>query len=865
MAKRSTYPPSFSLRLIRWLIRHELQEEIEGNLIEYYQQGQEAHQKGSGLRYWFQVLNYLRPSTLKQIKNSNRYNMFIFNPLFTIRNLFKQGTSSLINVLGFALGLVCVFFLYFHIKSEMSYDNFHADKDKIYRALRVANPEAGNELIGVTSGPFGPALLNDFPNSIESTCRTMPGDALVTIEDQQFMEQQIILADSNFFSFFSYPLLAGTPDQVLKGLNNVVLTKETAQKFFRDEDPLGKVIRIDNQEDFVVSGIIDDLPSKSHLQFSMVLNINFIRSSLNTWWNNGLFTYAKIDSPEEADYVNSQLSGFMDKYFAESFERNNFRMSLVLEPLGDIYFDKNISFDFVEHGDLNTIYILGAVGIAILLIACFNYVNLSIAQSFKRAKEIAIRKVLGGDKTRLTLQFLGESLTVLLFATGLAVGLAMLVYPLLNGYFGLNVVFDWTDPNLLTFGGALLFITLVVAGLYPALLLSSFHPLKALKGSKSNSGKNVVVRKSLVIAQFLIAIFMISATLLISQQMRYIQNKDLGFNREAVVMVDINNREIRAQLDAFKNSFEDEPDIISATAVGGEPGGFHDVTLIAIPGKVDNQRINIGWADEDYFETFEIEMVSGRSFAQNLESDEGQTAVINQKAMEVLGLTLDDVLETRAVMTSWDLNVRIVGVAKDYHFSSLKNEMEPLIIINGLRPRRLAIKVNANNLTQAMAAIQDNWEQFSPEYPIEYNFLDDSIGQLYEKEAKQNKVFSAFSAISIFLACMGVFGLATYTARQRQKELGIRKVLGASARQIIGLLSKEFVLLIVVASVIAIPVAWFFMARWLSDFAYQISIASNWPLFLFSGIAVLLITFLTIGAKTYSAAVSNPTESIRYE
>lgn len=863
MHQQNGGPSSFSLKLIRWLCKTELAEEIEGNLIEYHLQNSRSVVRFAALRYWFELLNYLRPSTLKKVTFSKHNNMFNFNPILTIRSLFKQGASSVINIFGFSLGLVCVLFLYFHIKSELSYDDFHEDKDIIYRTLRAGVGDAMPQYVGVTSGPFAPALQTDFPNSIQSTCRAQPADVLVTFDDQQFVEDHIILADSNFFSFFSYPLLAGTADKVLDGTNKAVLTKATAEKYFGSDDPIGKIIRIDNSTDFIVSGIMDELPSKTHLDFTMVLNINLM--TLDRWWNNGLFTYVKIPSEEEARYVEGQLDDFMQKYFGEDFAAFGVSLTLVLEPFTDIYFNNKTTFDFVEHGDLNTIYILAAVGLAILLIACFNYVNLSIAQSFKRAKEIAIRKVLGGHRLRLIFQFLGESITILIFATLVAIAMALLLNPLFNNYFGLDIAIHWGDPNLLLFSGLLVATTLIVAGLYPALLLSSFNPLKVLKGGKFSSGKNVFVRKSLVIAQFFISIFMIAATLLISKQMNYVKEKDLGFDREAIVMLDINNNEIRENIETFKKSFVDDPNVISVTAMGGEPGGFHDATTLEMPGKEDNYQLRIGWGDEDYFETFGIEIIHGRSFAQALESDRQQTAVINELTMKNLGFTPETVLEQRVTIPSWNLELRIIGVSKNYNFTSLKEEMEPLIVVNGLRHRRFGLKLNTQNLTAAMSNVQEKWDRFSPEYPMQYEFLDDSIGRLYENEAKQSKVFSAFATISVFLACMGVFGLATYTARQRQKELGIRKVLGATAQQIIGLLSREFILLIGLASLIAIPVTWYFMSQWLGDFAYQISIIGNWPIFLLSGLAVGLIAFFTIGFKTYRAAVSNPTESIRYE
>lgn len=857
-------PSSLSLKLIRWFCKEELAEEIEGNLIEYHERDSRSTVRFKAFRYWFQLFNYLRPSTLKKLHFSKYNNMFNFNPLFTIRSLFKQGASSVINVLGFAMGLVCVLFLYFHIKSELSYDQFHEDKDIIYRTVRVSNQDTDPRFIGVTSGPFGPALKNDFPNSIQSYCRAQTTDVLATFEDQKFIEKEIILADSNFFSFFSFPLIAGNPDQVLKELNSAVLGKETARKYFGDEDPIGKIIRIDNKMDFVVRGIMDEFPSKSHINFTMVLNINLI--DLDTWWNNGLITYVKIATPQEADYVDAQLNDFMVKHFGEDFATIGIKLGLTLESLNDIYLNNNTVFDMANHGSLSTIYILGAVGLAILLIACFNYVNLAIAQSFKRAKEIAVRKVLGGHKARLVLQFMGESLTILLFATVIAIILGIVITPLFNSYFGLGIQIDWQDTNLLIFSGLILGITLLVAGLYPAMLLSSFDPLKVFKGGQLNSGKNGFIRKSLVITQFFISVFMIAVTLLISKQMDFVQTTDLGFKHEAIIMVDINNNDITENIEAYKNSFADDPNILSFAAVGGEPGGFHDATSIDINGRPGNQQLRIGWGDEDYFETFGIEMVYGRSFMQALESDREKTAVINVKAMKELGLSPEEVLDTKVNIPAWNLSdLRIIGVTSDYKFTSLKEQLEPLIVINGLRHRRFAIRVNPANISDALASIQDGWKQFSPNYPIEYEFMDDSIALLYENETKQGKVFSAFAAISVFLACLGVFGLATHTARQRQKELGIRKVLGASARQIIQLLSKEFVQLVGIACVLAVPVAWYFIGQWLGDFQYQIDILSNWPLFLISGLAVGLIAFLTIGFKTYHTAVSNPTESIRCE
>ena len=858
-------PPNFSLQLIRRLCKKELAEELEGNLHEYYATLKDASLKR--LKYWYQVFNYLRPSTLKST-NIKINSMFSFNPVLTFRNLLRHKSTSFINIFGFTLGLVASIFLYFYIYSELSYDSFHKEKDQIYRAVRLSGINGSPYSIGVTSGPFAEALLNDFPDDVNAVTRALPESGLVSYEDKKFFEEKLIFADANFFEFFSFPLSTGSPSGVLQDANSVVLTKAAAKKYFGDQNPLGQILEVDNQYQFTVSGVMDEFPAKSSLEFDMVFSLQIYERFewFQNWWNNGLITYLNVSTPQRAQNVNAQLPRFMDKYFGDDFEASGRRVDLTLEPLSELYFNNETRYDFAQHGDLNSVYILALVAISILFIACFNYVNLSIAQSFTRAKEVGVRKVLGVPRFRLIWQFLGESLMILLFSISLSIGICHFLNPVFNSAFGLEVTLNWFDSNVATFFVGLIAAVLITSGLYPALLLSSFKPVVVLKGSKLSSNGKVGLRKGLVIVQFAISIFLIVATVLIAAQTNYLNSKDLGFDKEAVVLIDLNNSEIRSEMQSFKDRLLSNSNVKMISGMSGEPGGFHDASGFLVTGVEGNNRLRTVFADRDYLELFGIEMVAGRNFSKEITTDEENVMIFNEKAAKEMGLDPEDIVGRRASMPGWDIdNAPIIGIVKDFHFNSLRDEIEPMAIISGGRPRKLAVKVNQQGISNTLLFIDEKYREVAPNFPMSYQFLDQNLANLYENELKQAKVFSVFSGISILLACLGIFGLAAYSAQQRQKELGIRKVLGASPFQIINLISKEFVLLVVIATALASPSVWYFIKSWLGNFAYRIEIPDYWYVFIVGGLAAIFIALLTITVKTYRAAVSDPTQSIRNE
>lgn len=792
--------------------------------------------------------------------------MFQFNPLLAIRNLTTYKTTTLINVLGFTLGLTSAIFLYFYISAELNVDSFQADKNSIYRVLRQSTNEGELQNVGVTSGFFSEALNTDYPDLIEQTMRAYQQSGLISYEEIKFNEDNILFVDADFFNFFSYPLSNGDPSNVLNQPNKAVISKDIAEKYFGDESPLGRTLELDNEFTFVVSGVFEEAPTKSQLEFDVVLPISWMDQFdwFKNKWSNGLITYIKQPDASKVRALASQLPAFMDKHFGEDFERTNSRVDLALEPFGDVYFNNDTRFDRVAHGDLSTIFILLMVGCAVLFIASFNYINLAIAQSFKRAKEVSIRKVLGVNRFRLLLQFIGESVIILLLATAMAILSTNLLSNGFQQYFGLQFEMNWFGSQVLVFLGLLNLLILLLSAIYPALVMSGFRPLLVLKGIKASPAKNHTIRKSLVTLQFAISIFMIAVTLLISSQLDFITNKPLGFKKDAILLVRINNDEIRANSRNFKEILLQQPEVLGVSSMSGEPGGFHDGSVIELDGEVGTHAFRTAFTDEDYLSVFDINIVSGRNFEKDMVTDE-QAVIINENGLRSLNMTAEELLGRTVDLPYFEVKGKVIGIAEDFHFASLKDPIEPMIIARGSYHRTYAIKLNAASIYEGIAAVEQVWSEVVPNYPIQHRMMEDSWYQLYETEHRQADVFKALSGMAVVLACMGIFGLVSFTAQQRQKEFGIRKVLGATGQQILRLISKEFIILTSIGTCLALPFAWYFTDEWLGDFSYRIELSQYWYLFLVSGILVGLITFITISFKTYKTSISNPTESIRYE
>lgn len=786
-----------------------------------------------------------------------------------IRNLLKYKVYSFINIFGLAVGIACCLFIFLFVQNELNYDRFHADGNRIYRVLRSSETNGDNKGTPATSGPYAPSLLTDFPSDIQQTLRVLHlgSGVLITSNNQSFMEKQCMMVDSNFFQFFSFPLEIGNPRTVLNEPNSMVLSTTTAKKYFGNANPIGNVLTMDGEDQFKVTGIMGPLPGNSHIMPEMLISIGLIKNQewFSEWWNNSMFTYVRLAPGVEAKQLQSKLPAFMDKYMGEDFKKFGNRTDLALQPLENIYFDNETQYDAALHGDKKVVYIFTAIALFILVIACINFMNLSTARSMGRAKEVGLRKVMGAYKSHLVSQFLSESI-VLSF---ISLILALLFVGLLKPAFDTFVEKDLSIPYGAFFVILILLGTAVLVGLfagsYPAFFLSSFQPIKVLKGRFKANPQSAWLRKGLVVVQFSISIILIIGTFIIIKQMEFTREKKLGYDKEHVVLVRINNSGIRTNRERFKTMLEQESDITNIAAMSGEPGGFHDRFTMDIEGKKEeNWQFRTVFTDFDYFKTLGMKLVAGRDFSRDFGTDTTQAAIVNETAVKQLGWTNEEALGKNITITLRETAPRkIVGVVQDFHFSSLKDKIDPMVIAIAKDNRVLALKIKPGNPQQAIRKIEKAWLAVAPQYPFEYTFLDQVYDNLYKSEQKQMSVFTVFAFIAICIACLGLFGLAAFTAEQRTKEMSVRKVLGADVSSIVLLLSKDFVKLVLVALLIASPVAWYVMHKWLEDFEYSIAIQPQ--SFLLAGLCAMVIALLTVSYHAIKTAYSNPVKTLRNE
>ncbi len=782
-----------------------------------------------------------------------------------LRNILRHKGYAAINISGLAIGIACCMVIFLFVRNELNYDRFHQNGERIFRVLRHATGDGEDRKIGVTSAPFAPALQTDFPTDVEETMRVMPNEGLVTYGDNSYYEKKFYFADKSFFEFFSYPLRVGQPAEVLADPNDVVISKTMAEKYFGEENPIGKILTLDKSFEFRVTGIFDQPPANSHLTFDFVAALAVFNSRpwFSNWWANNLITYVRLRPGLESSALEPQLPQFMDKYFGAHFRKTGLTRSLLLEPLPHIYLNHTTTFDPIPHGDPQTILLFTALAALILIIACINYTNLATAKSAGRAREVSLRKVMGAYRQSLIAQFIGESIVLALLATLLAVALVEVGLHYFNQWFQLQLSFAhraWSWAVLL--GGAV--AVGVLGGAYPAFFLSAFQPAKALKSKLKAGEHNSFLRQALVVMQFSVSIGLIICTLVIARQMDFVHIQKLGFDKEQMVLFDINNNDFYQNRERFKAELLRHSEIASVSAMSGEPGGFHDNYGFDIASKPANSwRMRTVFTDYDYCKTFGLQIVAGRDFSREYGTDE-KAILLNETAVRNLGWTNDEALGQTMVITLRDSTRRhVVGIVADFHFTSLKNQIEPMAISIADDHRVIAAKIRTNEIQRALEVIEEAYANAAPGYPFIYRFLDESFDSLYRAEQKQQQIFTVFAALAIFIACLGLYALAAFSAEQRTKEIGIRKVLGSTVVGIVSLLSKDFIKLIALASLFAIPVGYFAMDRWLQEFAYRTSIGGD--VFAIACIAGLLISLATVSYQAIKAALANPVDSLRYE
>lgn len=784
-----------------------------------------------------------------------------------LRYLFRNRFFTILNMLGLSIGLGCCIVIYLFVTNELAYDQFHKNGDQIYRVIRQSQMSGMPYNIGVTSGPYAEALRLDYKDRIQDVTRAMSFNGLVQYQDKSFMEDKLLLADRNFFQFFSYALAYGDAANVLSGPGSIVVTKNFSRKYFGNENSIGKVIRVENEYDLIVTGVLDDLPGNTHLQFDAIGALSLVEkeSWFNEWWNNNLSTYVKVPSEGDVSFLRSSFPDFMDKYFGDDFARIGNRIGLNLEPLKDIYFNYDTRYEQnISHGDRRYVYIFGCIGVMLTLLAAMNYINLATAQVSQRAKEVGIRKTLGSTQTSIASQFLSESFFLCLLSLLIGLGLAQTIIPFFNSSFGISIPDIFSDRQLIFFLGILLIIISLLAGGYPSFLLSSFKPVNVMKGQIKSDLRYLFMRKILVVFQFSISVFMIVVTLFISRQLTFMREKDLGFSPNKVVLVRMNNPVIQRQRQSFKENILRQPDFENASLASGHPGGFYDASTVGVEGKDENLRMRTLWADEDLLTTMNINLAAGRFFKEEFPSDSIASVVINETAVRQLGWTMEQALGKRVKLSQFDSVYKtVIGIVKDYNFTSLKEQIEPLIITYNRHGHNLLIKIEGRDLQQSIASIQQLWDSYQTGFPMELVFLDDTLGRMYATETIQGKMFAIFSIISVAIACLGILGLASFMASQRKKEIGIRKVLGATVNQLSALLMKDLLLLVLIANLIAVPVAYWAIQNWSQGFAYRAALDPF--IFIESAAAILLIALIIVGVNALKTTHENPVNSLRSE
>ena len=799
------------------------------------------------------------------------------------RNLMKYKFISFINLFGLTVGLTCCLLISTYILNEISYDRYNNKAENIYRFTRIfRNVETGvvSLHLGTIAPPFGPLLKHDFPQIQKLTVLLPSGTTTMRYEDKIFNEKNSYFADENLFDVFKVHVLKGNPATALKEPYSVMLTEDIAKKYFGNDEPLNKMIRFDNtQRSFKVTGVYEDFPVNAHLHPSLMVSFNTLRDTAiygeqnlrSNWGNNSFLTYAVLPDNVNTKNMEAQFPAFLDKVMGQPGDKvkPSKWTALTLQKLTDIHLRSHLDYEAEENGDIKRVYIFSAIALFILLIACINYMNLSTARSALRAREIGIRKVVGAERKEIIAQFLSESVIISFIAMLLATAFTYFTLPWLNKVSGQNLSFS------ILFKGVILVTLLivpiivgVVSGIYPAIFMSSFQPVKVLKGVMKIGGSNVSFRKVLVTIQFAVSIILIISTAVVFKQLGYMQQTSLGFNKEHILTAAYNS-ELDNKFESFRTSLMANPGVINVTRSSRVPSGR---LLDSQGSEIDrgdslaptNADIKYITVDQDFLNTYDIKIAAGRGFSRDFSTDTS-SFLLNQTAVKALGLKSDQ----EAVGKNFSyagIKGKVVGIFHDFHFESMRQPIVPLIMVipstNG-NYGSISIKISGGNISAAIDHIEKVWKQFLPQSPFDYNFVDERFAKLYDSEKRQGTIFTIFAGIAIFIACLGLFGLSSFTITQRIKEIGIRKVLGASAASIVQLLSKDFLKLVLIAAVIAFPVAWYAMHQWLLDFAYRISIP--WWIFIVAGIVAAVIALATISLLTVKAAMSNPVKSLRTE
>lgn len=785
-----------------------------------------------------------------------------------VRSLWRHKSFSFINILGLAVGMAACFLIYLYVHFETSYDAFNTKADRIYRLVTDIKTPSDLMQLGSSSSTMAIHLRKDFPE-VESFVRISNQSFLVRKGNIKFQEKKTIMADSTLFKIFDFPLVSGDKNTALKEPMSIVISQTAAKKYFGNSNPVGQTVLLTGEAiNATITGVMKDMPENSQIKADMVVSMSsqqrIYKQSLDSNWTDfSVVSYLLLKPHASPKALVAKFPAFIATNIGEQLKEQQLSFTLFLEPLKDVYI-KSKRDSGQEAGSLTNVYIFSIIAVFILLIACINFINLTTARSAERAKEVGIRKVVGAARFQLAKQFIGESILICFIAFIVAVLLCALLLPLFNQLASKPVSTPLFYHPLYIFS---LFLASVfiggIAGFYPSLVLSSFKPVAVLKGRFATGKKGLILRKGLVIFQFAISIILIVGTLVVYIQLNYMRSRDLGFSKDQMMIIDTNgdkNKEV------FKQSLSSVPGVLSTSFSNGIPGDGNIRTGSKVENKAGDMQVaslDLYIVDFNYINQYKMKIIAGRNFSESFSTDTTQAMIINESAVKLLGYASAKEVIGRN-FEQWGKKGKIIGVVKDFHYQSLQQPIRPLtMLIEPQDYQILSIKVTTGGLSATIKEIGEKWNKIIPNRQFYYTFLNESFDKQYRAEERFGNLFFNFAILAIFISCLGLLGLASYSTIQRTKEIGVRKVLGASVSNIVNLLSIDFLKLVLIAFIIAAPIAWFSMNKWLQDFAYRIDL--TWWIFAIAGVAAIVIAFGTISFQAIKAAMANPVKSLRTE
>ncbi len=878
-------PPGLADKLLVFFCKGELLEEIQGDLAEYYFRvlDRKGHTMASFI-YWYHVIQFLRPFAIKKIKsNSNRTTMIRFNLIIAFRNLNRYRFYSFLNISGLAIGLASCLFIALFVIDELSYDKNYPNYQRIYRV--AADLKFGDNQFDfpLSPAPMAESFSKDFPEIQLAGKIKRYGSSIIKKGDVFYKQSNVFYASQGTLDIFQFPTIYGSLSNAINEPNTAVLASSAAVKIFGNTDPVGQTLVFDENLTVKVVAVFEDLPRKSHFHPEVLISIENDRGNDNIWLGNNYYTYFLLDEKNDAEGLQMKFASVYEKYFGPQLKQmvgvdwddmmaNGDHVNYYLQPVADIHLKSQLGIEIESNGNIDYVYIFSAVALFILVIACINFMNLSTARATIRAKEVGIKKVLGSIKNQLISQFLTESILFSFLASFIAIAIVLFLLPAFNSFTGKEVTYIlYEQPSIWVYLVLAVVGIGVLAGLYPAFYLSGFQPTEVLKGTFQSGSKASWFRNILVVFQFATSLFLIIGSLTVYRQLKYTQTRDLGFDKEQVVVLgNVGNLGDKASV--LKTELEKNIAVKNISISSFYPLGDYRSDSPFLPKESSGTSVEqsvscqVWGVDFDYVKTFEMEIVDGRDFNVQLPSDSAGV-LLNETAARKFGFE-NPIGQKIKMMGDFEQEGRkewtVLGVVKDFHFESLRNGVVPVLLyVTKYNASFMSVRLDTQNLSESLADVEETWGKVAAGIPFEYKFLNQSFEAKYQSENQLGSIFAVFAGLAIFIGCLGLFGLSAYTAERRKKELGIRKVLGAGVFTLVKLLFSEFSVLLLVAILVAVPLAWYAMDVWLSDFAYRTSLSGG--LFILSSLIVVVVGLLTVSFQSLKAARSNPIDNLKYE